>query len=47
MNKKQFCFENLSKIPGIAFDEEKYSPNKKIESNKTSKTESVSSIQAI
>lgn len=47
MNKKQFCFENLSKIPGIAFDEEKYSPNKKIESNKTSKTEPVSSIQAI
>ena len=33
MNKKQFNYENL-KIPGIAFDEIKYPPNKKFASKK-------------
>ena len=42
MNKKQFNYENLKKIPGIAFDEIKYPPSKKFAS-KTSKEKNINS----
>tara|TARA_A100001015_G_scaffold152167_1_gene168693 strand:- start:1459 stop:3117 length:1659 start_codon:yes stop_codon:yes gene_type:complete len=40
MNKKQFNYENLKKIPGIAFDEIKYPPSKKFAS-KTSEEKNI------
>ena len=42
MNKKQFNYENLKKIPGIAFDEIKYPPSKKFAS-KTSEEKNINS----
>ena len=47
MNKKELNYENLSKIPGIAFDEEKYSPEKELNSKKVNQTESIATTQTL
>ena len=47
MNKKELNYENLSKIPGIAFDEEKYSPEKVLNSKKVNQTESIATTQTL
>tara|TARA_X000000950_G_scaffold8188_1_gene9029 strand:- start:38807 stop:40465 length:1659 start_codon:yes stop_codon:yes gene_type:complete len=47
MNKKQFNYENLKKIPGIAFDEIKYPPNKKFASKKVEEKKINSSLYIV